>query len=194
MPHKIDNILYIHGFNSSPLSTKSLQTQQFLETFYPQVTFHCPALETSPELAIAQLEAIILSQPSQRWYLMGSSLGGYFASYLSEKFKLLALLVNPAVRPFDLFNDYLGEQRNPYTEQVYQVTKAHLQQLKSLYCQKISEKQYMVMVQTGDEVLDYQQAVDKYYNSQLIIQSGGDHSFVDYRQMLPTIMKFFKLA
>ena len=194
MPTKLDNILYIHGFNSSPLALKSTQTKHYIEQFNPQVTFHCPSLKTSPELAIAQLEDILLTQPEQRWYLMGSSLGGYFASYLSEKFALPAVLINPAIRPFDLLNDYIGEQRNPYSGEIYQVNEQHLQQLKNLFCQKILQKRYMVMVQTGDEVLDYQQAVDKYCDSELIIQSGGDHSFVDYQQMLPTIMKFFKLA
>ncbi len=194
MTDKIANILYIHGFNSSPLSIKSTQTQHYLCAHFPEVKFYCPQLKTSPDAVMVQLEEILLSQPKGSWGLMGSSLGGYFSTYLSEKFGLSAVLINPAVRPFDLLHDHLGEQQNPYTDEVYQVTEQHLQQLKTLFCEKISQKRYMVMVQTGDEVLDYQQAVERYCDSQLIIQQGGDHSFVNYQQMLPTISKFFKLT
>ena len=79
---------------------------------------------------MAQLEQILSSQPKGEWGLMGSSLGGYLSTYLSEKFELPAVLINPAVKPFELLDDHLGEQQNPYTHEVYHVTEAHLQQLK----------------------------------------------------------------
>jgi len=189
----ISNVLHIHGFNSSPLSLKAEQTKKHLQQFNNDIVFHCPQLKSTPDEAIAQLEAIILSEPVASWVLIGSSLGGYFSTYLAEKYQLKAVLINPAVRPFDLLADYLGQQINPYTDEVYQVTEKHVYQLKCLYCENISQKQYMVMVQTGDEVLDYQQAVDKYQNCQLIVQSGGDHSFVNYQAMLPTMMTFLSL-
>ena len=187
---EIVNVLYIHGFNSSPLSLKAELTKQYLLQFNDKVLFHCPQLKSSPDEAIRQLETIILSEPQQQWFLVGSSLGGYFSTYLAEKYNLRAVLINPAVRPFDLLVDYLGQQENPYTNEVYQVTEKHMHQLKSSFCEKISQKQYMVMVQTGDEVLDYQQAVDKYHGCQLIVQSGGDHSFVNYQVMLSAMMNF----
>jgi len=191
MSNKHMNILYIHGFNSSPLSLKAELTRQYLQQNYPEVTFHCPQLKSSPNEAIEQLENIILSKPKQQWYFMGSSLGGYFASYLAEKYHSNVVLINPAIKPFELFIDYLGQQTNPYTEEVYQVTKSTMYDLKGYFCEKITKKYYMVMVQTGDEVLDYQQAVDKYHDCQLIVQQGGDHSFINYAEILPTIMKFF---
>ncbi len=190
---KKQRILYIHGFNSSPLSMKSTATEQYLIDHHSNVQFHCPQLATSPNSAIKQLEQILAQYPEDHWQLMGSSLGGYFSSYLAEKYHLKAVLINPAIRPFELLADYIGEQKNPYTEEVYQVTEAHILDLQNLYNKKISEKQYMVMVQTGDEVLDYQQAVDKYHHSQLIVQQGGDHSFINYQTMLPAIMNFFDL-
>jgi len=188
------NILYIHGFNSSPLSLKSELTKQYVHQYHNHVEFHCPQIKSCPTDALAQLEAIILSKPQQQWLLMGSSLGGFFSTYLAEKYQLKAVLINPAVRPFDLLVDYIGQQENPYTKEIYQVTENHMQLLKDLFCEKISQKHYMVMVQTGDEVLDYQQAVDKYQECQLIVQSGGDHSFVNYREMLPSIMNFLSCS
>ena len=171
------NVLYIHGFNSSPLSVKAEQTRG----------------------AIAQLEKIIQSsQINSTWYLIGSSLGGYFASHLSEKYNYPCALINPAIKPYELLEDYLGEQVNPYTEEVYQVTKAHMIDLKAIEPKSPAfdaqqKNNYLVMVQTDDEVLNYKQAVEKYQHCRLIVEQGGDHSFVNFEQHLPTIIEFFQL-
>ncbi|GHE84312.1 YqiA/YcfP family alpha/beta fold hydrolase [Thalassotalea profundi] len=186
------NILYIHGFNSSPQSLKAQQTKQYLSEYFPDINFYCPQIKSSPTAAIAQLTQILKSN-SGTWSIMGSSLGGYFSTYLSEKYQYPAVIINPAVRPFELLNDYLGEQTNPYTNEVYTVTEQYIDDLKALEQQEITKKHYLVMVQTGDEVLDYQQAVNKYQQCQLIVQQGGDHSFVNYSELLPKIAQFFKL-
>jgi len=193
------SILYIHGFNSSPLSLKAEQTRQYLSKEYPEVNFYCPQLATAPDEAITQLEDIIQRQNNQtHWYLIGSSLGGYFASYLAGKYNIPAVLVNPAIKPYELLDEYLGEQTNPYTEIVYQVTHGHIQQLKNIeqVAPSIDSKQknnYLVMVQTADEVLNYQQAVDKYQHCRLVVQQGGDHSFIDFDKTLPVLADFFNL-
>jgi len=194
------SVLYIHGFNSSPLSLKAEETRKFLNEKYPAIDFYCPQLATTPDEAIAQLEKVIKEQmPNGQWYLVGSSLGGYFANYLSEKYNLPTVLVNPAVKPYELLDDYIGEQTNPYTNIVYQVTHGHIQQLKDIEqtAPSIDSKQknnYLVMVQTADEVLNYQQAVEKYQHCQLVIQQGGDHSFIDFDKTLPTLASFFQFT
>ncbi len=187
------NILYIHGFNSSPSSMKTQLTHQYLVKNNLDVKFYCPQLLSTPNEAIQQLENIIKAKPDDDWYLFGSSLGGYFATYLAEKYQIKAVLINPAIRPFELLVDYLGEQKNPYTDEVYQVTQQHISDLSGLFQEKINKKLYMTMVQTGDEVLDYQQAVDKFYQGRLIVQKGGDHGFVNYKDMLPEIVNFLHL-
>lgn len=193
------NVLYVHGFNSSPLSVKAEQTKDYLAKHLPNVGFYCPQLATTPIDAITQLEDIIYSEQDCTWHLIGSSLGGYFSNYLSEKFQLKAVLVNPAVKPYELLADYIGEQKNPYTEEVFFVRVEHMSQLKALEqaAPSVDCKQknnYLVMVQTGDEVLDYQQAVDKYQHCRLIVQQGGDHSFVGYEKNLAAIVDFFQLT
>ena len=194
------NILYIHGFNSSPLSIKAEQTRQYFHDNFPEINFVCPQLATSPNEAILQLERIINAKnnPSHNedWFLIGSSLGGYFSSYLAHKYQLLAVLVNPAIKPFDLLEDYIGEQVNPYTNIVYQVTEQHMIDLKAIEqnAPNFDDKQknnFLVMVQTGDEVLDYQQAVEKYQHCSLIVEQGGDHSFIGFDKSLPMIADFF---
>jgi len=193
------NLLFIHGFNSSPSSFKAQETKAYLSKHFPDVQFHCPQLATTPKQAILQLEQIIVrktiqdfnSKPDQHWYLIGSSLGGYFATYLSQKYQLPAALINPAVTPYLLLEEYIGKQVNPYTNEAYFIESQYMNDLKMLEQAEISKNNYLVMVQTGDEVLDYQQAVEKYKNSRLIVQNGGDHSFIDYQLMLPKISDFF---
>lgn len=195
----VKHILHIHGFNSSPLSVKAEQSRQFFKQYFPEVVFHCPQLATSPEQAIAQLEQLIeQTKCDSSWFVIGSSLGGYFASYLADKYNLRAVLINPAVKPYELLVDYLGEQCNPYTNITYQVTPDHMQQLKALKVNKPmldseQKNNYLVMVQTGDEVLDYQQAVDEYQHCTMIVEQGGDHSFVNFNEKLPMIADFFEL-
>jgi len=193
------NILYIHGFNSSPLSTKAEQTRKYLVNNFPNVGYYCPQLATTPSEAIAQLSQVIeQGEVGCHWFLIGSSLGGYFSSYLAEKYQCSAVLVNPAIKPYELLHDYIGEQVNPYTGQVYQVTEEHIQQLKVIEqaaptTDSRQKNNYLVMVQTGDEVLNYQQAVEKYQYCRLIVQEGGDHSFINFDKCLPSISDFFQL-
>ena len=187
------NILYIHGFNSSPKSEKAKIAKAFFNEQYPDIHFHCPQLSGSPEQAIAQLQAIIASDSEGTWYLMGTSLGGFFATYLAETYHLKAALINPAVKPYELLADYIGPLKNPYTGEVFEIKAHYVDQLKALEQSKITSAHYLVLLQTGDEVLDYQQAVKKYGQSQLNVQQGGDHSFVNFEQVLPEITAFFNI-
>jgi predicted esterase YcpF (UPF0227 family) len=192
----MNNLLFVHGFNSSPLSKKAQQTKEYLKQHLPNVKFYCPQLAVTPKAAIKQLEEYLLSDsklsPSENWVLIGSSLGGYFSTYLSETYGVKTVLINPAIKPYELLAGYVGEQVNPYTQERYQVENKYLEDLMALEKQKIEKNNYMVMVQTGDEVLDYQQAVDKFNACHLIVQPEGDHSFVDYENMLPQIVDFFQ--
>lgn len=191
------NVLYVHGFNSSPRSLKAQLTQQYLAQHHPEVNFHCPQLATSPKAIIEQLQLLIetpVASNNQAWFLIGSSLGGYFSTYLAHKYQLSAALINPAVKPYQLMQDIIGLQTNPYTNETYQVTSSHVGDLKTLEQDKLVENNYLVMLQTGDEVLDYRQAEQKYQQCRLIVQQGGDHSFIDYQDMLPEVIEFFGLA
>ncbi len=169
-------------------------TQEYIALNFPHVKFHCPQIASTPKKAIKQLESFFESAPTEQWCLIGSSLGGYFSTYLSEAFGIKAVLVNPAIKPYELLEDYVGEQVNPYTNESYMVEKSYLEDLISIEQQKIQKNNYLVMVQTGDEVLDYKLAVEKFQQSSLIVQEGGDHSFTDFENMLPKIAEFLQLA
>lgn len=185
-------ILYIHGFNSSPHSAKAVATQAYFQQHKPEFAFIAPQLINAPAQAMQQLIAIIEHDATATWYLMGSSLGGYFATYLVERYGCVAALINPAVKPYQLLAGYLGWQTNSYTNESFYIDERFVAELINLeQLTLFQEKNYFVMVQTGDEVLDYRQAVEKYANATLVVQPGGDHGFVNYQAMLPNIATFF---
>ncbi|WDE04219.1 esterase YqiA [Thalassomonas viridans] len=189
-----ENILYIHGFNSSPLSLKAQQTRDYLALNYPETGFYCPQLATSSREAVDQLQSLMEGEGDSRWFLIGSSLGGYFAHYLAEKYARPAVLINPAVKPYQLLTDYPREQTHPYTGERYYIGDGELDALKTLESNISLKNNYLVMLQTGDEVLNYRQAEEKYQDCHLHVQRGGDHSFVGYQEHLPDIIQFFQLT
>lgn len=151
---------------------------------------HIPYLTGSPAQVISRLEELI-EQSEAQLVLIGSSLGGYYATWLAEKFDAPAVLINPAVRPFELWRDHLGEHRNYYTEDIHVVTEAHIEEIRGLYRESIEHPEnFMVLVQTGDETLDYRLAVEKFAAANLIIRDGGNHSYVNYEAELPAIFDF----
>jgi predicted esterase YcpF (UPF0227 family) len=101
------------------------------------------------------------------------------------------VLVNPAIRPFDLLNEWLGENENYYTHQKYLLNRDHLAQLKALECPQLRDySRYLLLTQTGDEVLDYHQGVDKYVDSPQLVIPGGDHGFQHFEAYWPRIFEF----
>ena len=187
------SILYIHGFNSSPLSRKAHQLETAMRQRGLAEQLRIPALHHHPRQAIAQLEAAIvaLGQP----LLVGSSLGGYYATYLAERHGLKALLINPAVAPHRLFDGYLGTQRNLYTDEAWELTLDHVQALADLEVPAPSAgERLQVWLQTGDETLDYRHAQRYYQACDLRIEVGGDHGFQGFAQRLDQVLAFAGIA
>lgn len=184
--------IYIHGFNSSPESFKARCFSKFITDNYPQDQFVAPTLSDFPEKAIKDLSLFIeQSLKSSKVVLLGSSLGGFYATYLVQKYKLKALLVNPAVIPHELLHEYLGMNKNYHTGEEYEFTTEHIDQLKTIYIDHInSPENLMVMLQKDDEVLDYRLAEKKYSESHLLIESGGNHSFQNFEQHCENIYIF----
>ncbi|WP_372872168.1 YqiA/YcfP family alpha/beta fold hydrolase [Shewanella sp.] len=189
-------LLYIHGFNSSPLSEKGVLTANFLARQYPDVRLVQPQLPSDIDAAV-RLLADLTGEARERGEVLryiGSSLGGFYATWLAETFGGKAVLINPAVSPYDLFEEFLGPQHNPYTDEHYQVLPEHREALKSYDVEAIANPdRFFVLLQTGDEVLDYRLALDKYHCCRMLIEPGGDHSFVGFERQLPDIAAFLEL-
>lgn len=185
-------LLYLHGFRSSPASWKARVLHDHLATLGLAERFVCPSLSHVPSIAIAQAEALIATANGPLT-LLGSSLGGYYATWLAEKYDLRAVLINPAVvAPLSL-SAYLGPQTNLYTGESFELTTAHIAELHSLEVAQITPARYLLMVETGDEVLDYRQAVERYAGGRQIVLEGGDHSFTRFPDFLPQILEFIEL-
>ena len=178
LPH----ILYIHGFNSSPDSFKASQLVSYYAQKGQEERITVPELSYEPAKAMATLEALVQQHQQQTnapLLLVGSSLGGFYATYLVEHYdQLKAVLVNPAVKPYELLADWLGDNENIYTAETYCLTREHLQQLISLDCSVLKDaSRYFVLLQTLDETLDYRQAAAKFKQARLVVEQGGNHSF-----------------
>ncbi len=182
-------ILYIHGLNSSPLSKKASQLSAALERIGMADRLRVPALHHHPRQALVQLEEAIteLGRP----LLVGSSLGGYYATHLAERHGLKALLINPAVTPHRRFDGYLGPQTNLYSGEVWDLTEDHVVALGELEVPPPQDvERYQVWLQTGDETLDYRDAEAFYRGCALRIQAGGDHGFQGFAERLPALLAF----
>ncbi|BBP74401.1 esterase [Pseudomonas gingeri NCPPB 3146 = LMG 5327] len=183
------SILYIHGFNSSPESQKASQLISVMTRLGLGEQLRVPALHHHPRQAMPQLEAAIaeLGRP----LLVGSSLGGYYATHLAERHGLKALLVNPAVSPHRMFDGHLGPQQNLYSGETWELTLDHVAALAELEVPAPQDPQrFQVWLQTADETLDYRAAQQYYRACALRIQAGGDHGFQGFARQLPALLSF----
>lgn len=140
---------------------------------------------------MSQLRTIIEAYLPQPIYLVGSSMGGFFATCLAEQYNLPAVLINPAVNPGSGLHSWLGENENFVTGERWVFEPEHIEEYVRLNPEKIKRKQnYKLLLQTGDEVLDYRLAQHHYQGCHIETETGGDHSFVDYQRHLPAIMEF----
>lgn len=185
------HVFYIHGFNSSPQSAKARLLGDYLATHHPTVCYHVPALPYDPERAIGILcETIERCLPAPV-KLLGSSLGGFYGTYMAERYNLPLVLVNPAVRPYDLLKDHLGEQTNLYTGERYVFSERHIDVLRRLDVVVTKPERYLLLTQTGDETLDYHEGVEKFSASPQVVEPGGSHGFDGFEHHLQAIMQFF---
>ena len=183
--------VYIHGFNSSPESFKAKCFEQFLIENHPDEQFIVPRLSDLPARAMVTLTDLINQHRDEKIALIGSSLGGFYATWLSQQYHLKAVLINPAVNPQELLVDFLGTNKNFYTGEEYEFTTEHIVQLDTVTTNNIySPELLMVLLQSGDEVLDYRLAEKKYSATRLIVETGGDHSFQNFAKYCEPIYWF----
>jgi hypothetical protein len=183
-------VIYVHGFNSSALSFKASLISQRMTALARGAEFACPDLDHRPRRAIAQLETLIEAAGKAPVTLVGSSLGGYYATHLAERLGVRAALVNPAIRPHELLRGYIGQQHNLHTGAEYQFTEEHLAELRQIEVARITPGRYLLLVTTGDEVLDYRAAAEKYRGCEQIVIEGGDHGFGTFADYLDIVLDF----
>lgn len=181
--------LYIHGFNSSPASHKAELLRRYLAARGERCLV--PHLSWVPDEAVDHLESLIGANTNDDIVLVGSSLGGYYAAYLAERYQCKAILINPAIRPYELLRDYIGRNRNMYTGLRYTLATHHVEQLCKYEVNALtSPQQLLLLLQTGDELLDYRQALIKYQASPSIVIEGGSHGFDGFEKVMDHVINF----
>ncbi|GAA4650404.1 esterase YqiA [Kistimonas scapharcae] len=192
-------IIYIHGFNSSPASHKAQTFQNYVQAHDLPCELWIPELPVWPgEAARMLLQRALEAGICRPVHIIGSSLGGYYGTWLMESIldhcpdcPVKLVLINPAVRPYDLFEDYLGPQKNYYSDVEYELTQEHVDQLRHLEIETLSRPDnILLLVQTGDETLDYQQAVARYAECPARIDEGGSHAYDGFETTIPVILQF----
>jgi predicted esterase YcpF (UPF0227 family) len=183
--------LYLHGLNSSPASVKARQLGDFLAARGRAAEFACPALPHDPVQAVALAESLLAGARPGGVTLVGSSLGGFYAAWLAERHGCRAVLVNPAVDAHTGLESYLGPQKNLHTGETWELTPRHLAGCARFAVEQPTRlERYFLMVTTGDEVLDYRAAVQRFAGARQLIVPGSDHGFLEFCQHLEAVLAF----
>jgi len=189
-------VIYIHGFGGSGEGSKAKAFREYFKSI--DEDFIAPSLSYVPQLAIKTLEELIESYHGDV-YLIGSSLGGYYATYLSKIAQVKkVVLLNPSVNPKDTLQRAIGNAPNFFDESYYNWNQKHLEMLNNY---RVNSDIYwylkykgLVFLQKGDELLDYNEAVDKYNGIKQIVEDGGSHSFDGIERHFENIRKFFEIG
>ncbi len=181
-------LLYIHGFASSGRGAKALAIRRYFKK-----EAIAPSLSYIPDLAIDTLVSIIEHRlPNEPVGLIGSSLGGYFAIHLSERYDLPAVLINPSIKPYETLSHCMPKATNFYDLSSFEWNERHIEQLKRFDTKKIDHPEnFLLMLQTADETLDYRIALEKLKGAETLVEEGGSHAFEGFEDHLDAIENFF---
>ena len=188
------NIIYLHGFQSSALSIKGQQIKDYCQQQGQKVRVNLPDLNMPPKQTMAHLAAMI--ENLDQVVLVGSSLGGFYATQLVAKYGVPAVLINPAMRPWQLFRDLFGSDQIPYVVNAeWTLDHTHLDQLEQMAVPFVQDAdKILVLLQQGDEVLDYREAQRYYSNashqSMLITEANGNHAMENFADKIPMALQF----
>jgi hypothetical protein len=190
------HLLYLHGFRSSPASNKARLMAATVASRHPGVTWWCPALAASPKQAMEEVLQGITHWPKNSMAVVGSSLGGFYATWLAERLGCKAVLLNPAVHPARDLAAYIGDNalwHDP--EQSFRFDPAYVEELQAQEVARISHpERYFAVIARGDEVLDWHEMTGHYPGAAIKLLPAGDHALSDFDEHLDDILAFLDLA
>ena len=189
------HLLYLHGFRSSPQSAKARRMAAWVQATRPDLHWWCPQLPPSPRDAMAMLGDTLRAWPAQRMAVIGSSLGGFYATAVAERFGCPAALLNPAIDPARDLAKYSGEQTAFHDPAERFFFRAEfVDELRAITPAAITEPQrYFAVIAKGDEVLDWREMSARYAGCRIKLLEGGDHALSDFDTHLPDILHFLQL-
>jgi len=186
-------LVYLHGFNSSPQTVKGRKLAAAAAALDAATQVYIPMLHHRPAVAMRDVCAWVEANIAERAALtfVGSSLGGYYATWLAERFGARAVLINPAVRPATALAAHVGPQRNLHTGEVWELTSAHFAELDGLSVARLTRmSRYFLLMRSGDELLDWREAVERYAGAWQFVGGGGDHGWEDIDDEIASILRF----
>ncbi len=191
----VTHLLYLHGFRSSPQSFKAQRLQAWLQAHRPAVVWCCPQLPTAPAAAWALMQALTADWPTQTMAVLGSSLGGFYATALAEARGCRALVMNPAVEAARDLAGYVGEVTQYHRpEERFEFRREDVEALRQLRAPAISRpERYAAIIAKGDELLDWREMSARYAGASIRLLEGSDHALSDFDDHLPWLLQWLGL-
>ena len=194
-PATTTHVLYLHGFRSSPLSTKAQQVASVMAMQFAHLTWWCPQLPPSPKAAAQLIQAGTAGWPAHRMAVIGSSLGGFYATWLAAQRGCKAVLLNPAIDPARDLAKYVGEQSTwHHPAERFYFAPEFVDELRALEVGPLPHPERLwALIAKGDEVLDWREMTARYPGSPQVVMEGGDHAISDFETYLPQVLEFLDL-
>ena len=186
-------LVYLHGFNSSPQTVKGRKLAAAAAVLGQPPRVHIPTLHHRPATAMREVCAWVDANVADgaALTLVGSSLGGYYATWLAEKYDARAVVINPAVRPATSLAAHLGPQRNLHTGEAWELTPMHFAELDALSVARLTRmERYLLLMRSGDELLDWRDAVARYAGAWQYVLGGGDHGWEGIDDEIRSMLRF----
>ena len=188
------HLLYLHGFRSSPQSMKARMTAAWVAQHRPDVDWWCPQLPPSPAEALAMLTERLATWPEAQSAVIGSSLGGFYATAIAERFGLRAVLLNPAVDPARDLEKHIGETTAWHSDERFFFRREFIAELQAIAPAALTDPaRYFAVIAKGDEVLSWVEMSERCTGCQIKLLEGGDHALSDYATHLPDVIRFLGL-
>jgi predicted esterase YcpF (UPF0227 family) len=190
------HVLYLHGFRSSPLSAKARSMGTWMRAHRPEVRWWCPQLPPSPREAMALVFEQLASWPVERIAVVGSSLGGFYATVVAERTGCKAALLNPAINPARDLAGYIGDLTSFHDpDDNFYFRAEYVTQLRLMTPREITRpERYCAVIAKGDEVLDWREMTARYPGAAIRLLDGGDHALTDFDEHLPFILRHLQLC
>ena len=184
-------ILYLHGFRSSPKSMKARVMGERMAALGLSGRFICPQLPASPKLAMELALSLIVGIAAQELTIVGSSLGGYYATWLAERIGCRAVLLNPAIVPLKDLDQHVGVTTQYHSDQPFEFKQEYIEELRALAVHPVTrQERYFLIAATGDEVLDYRDMVAHYAGARQHVIEGSDHGIAEFPDYLDEVLEF----
>ncbi len=187
-------VVYLHGFRSSPNSSKAVKTKEAikaLSTMSNPIHWYCPQLLASPKQSMDMVIEYIQANPVDRLIVIGSSLGGFYANYLAERYQCKAVTLNPAVRAPRELAPHVGMMTAYDSDEPFDFRPEYIDELCALQVERLARPEnYFLIAAKGDELLDWKEMVVFYSGAQQLVLEGSDHGISEYSEYLPQVMRF----